>query len=213
MRKVAHITGDNVKAIIPEINTAPASVSANSLNNEPVKPPINAIGAYTAPKAMVIEITGMAISRVPRMAALNGVCPSLMCRSTFSNTTIASSTTKPIASTRASNVIRFHEKPNNCITNATPISDSGIVIIGIITERREPINNAITTNTISAASRMVLITSWMESLIAIVESYMIVILMVLGMLRSMVGNNSRTSLAMLIGLALGAASIAPTTAS
>ena len=42
---------------------------------------------------------------------------------------------------------------------------------------------------------------------------MIVILMVLGILRSMVGNSLRTSLAMLIGLALGAASIAPTTAS
>ncbi|EVT81170.1 hypothetical protein D018_4663A, partial [Vibrio parahaemolyticus VP2007-007] len=35
--------------MMPDTNTEPASVKANSLNNEPVIPPINAIGAYTAP--------------------------------------------------------------------------------------------------------------------------------------------------------------------
>ena len=107
------IIGESVNATIPEINTAPARVKANSLNNVPVIPPINAIGEYTAIKAMVMEITGTAISRVPIIAARNGVSPNLMWRSTFSNTTIASSTTKPIARINANNVIRLIEKSND----------------------------------------------------------------------------------------------------
>ena len=76
-------------------------------------PPINAIGEYTAIKAIVMEITGTAISRVPIIAARNGVSPNLMWRSTFSNTTIASSTTKPIARTNANKVIKLMEKSND----------------------------------------------------------------------------------------------------
>jgi len=33
------ITGDSVSATTPEMNTAPASVNANSRNNAPVRPP------------------------------------------------------------------------------------------------------------------------------------------------------------------------------
>ena len=33
------IIGDNVSATTPEISTAPASVKANSRNNDPVRPP------------------------------------------------------------------------------------------------------------------------------------------------------------------------------
>ena len=154
-----HIIGDRVSAMIPDTNTAPARVNANSLNREPVIPPISAIGAYTAPRVSVIAITGTAISRVPMMAARNGDSPSLMWRSTFSRTTIASSTTRPMASTIARSVIKFHEKPIACITIATPINESGIVTIGIITARNEPRNKVITTSTITAASRMVFTTS------------------------------------------------------
>ena len=37
--------GDSVSAITPDTTTAPASVKANSLNSEPVSPPIRPIGA------------------------------------------------------------------------------------------------------------------------------------------------------------------------
>jgi hypothetical protein len=73
-----HIIGDSVRAIIPEISTEPASVRANSVNREPVTPPIRAIGEYTAPRVMVMEITGIAISLVPMIAALNGERPFLI---------------------------------------------------------------------------------------------------------------------------------------
>ena len=41
----ADITGDSVKAMMPETITAPASVKANSLNRMPVTPPSKPIGA------------------------------------------------------------------------------------------------------------------------------------------------------------------------
>ena len=53
----------------------------------------------------------------------------------------------------------------------TPINEIGIVITGINIARNEPINMVITTNTIIVASTIVLITSLIELLIAIVLSY------------------------------------------
>jgi len=56
------------------------------------------------------------------------------------HTMIASSTTRPIARTRASSVSRFMEKPNISIIVKAPINDSGIATVGISTERSEPRN-------------------------------------------------------------------------
>ena len=117
-----------------------------------------------------MEITGIAISRVPIMAARNGLSPFLICRSTFSTTTMASSTTRPMASTMASRVMRLMEKPQTLISMITPIMESGMVIIGITTARKEPINRVITTSTIIAASTMVWITSCIDSSMEMVLS-------------------------------------------
>ena len=57
----------------------------------------------------------------------------------------------------------------------------------------------ITTSTIAAASSMVLMTSWMDSLMAMVESYRTFTCMVLGMLLFRLGSSSSTSWAMLMG--------------
>ena len=54
-----------------------------------------------------------------------------MCRSTFSTTTIASSTTMPIASTRPNSESMLSEKPNAAIAANVPISETGIAISGI----------------------------------------------------------------------------------
>ncbi len=72
--------GESVSAITADTHTAPASVKANSRNNEPVSPPISPIGAYTAMSVMVITITGDAISRAPSNAARAGGSPDSMCR-------------------------------------------------------------------------------------------------------------------------------------
>ena len=77
----------------------------------------------------------------------------------FSTTTMASSTTSPIASTIASSVSRLKLKPIASIMLQTPISDSGIVTTGIMTERNEARNRKITTTTIRTASPSVFSTS------------------------------------------------------
>ena len=134
------ITGDNVSATTPDTTTAPARVSANSLNSAPVKPPIMPIGAYTAASVIVMAITGPATSRAPTRAAATGVLPSSICRCTFSTTTMASSTTRPTASTIASKVSRLMLKPKASISAAAPSIDKGIVTTGISTERKEPMH-------------------------------------------------------------------------
>src|ERR1041385_9043865 len=104
-KKREHIIGDKVRATIAETVTAPASVNANSVNSAPVSPFWNPIGTYTATSTPVIARRGPRSSRAASSAASNGFLPSsFMWRSTFSTTMMASSTTRPIASTSASSV-------------------------------------------------------------------------------------------------------------
>ena len=62
------------------------------------------------------------------------------------------------------------EKPNAAIIVKVPISDSGMAMTGISTERGEPRNRNTTTVTISSASIRVLTTSWIELFTKVVES-------------------------------------------
>ena len=119
---------------------------------------------------MVIATTGPAISRAPTSAAWTGVSPSSMWRCTFSTTTIASSTTSPIASTMASRVSRLRLKPSASISMQPPMIDSGMVTTGIRTERSEPRNRKMTTITIATASISVRVTSLIEDWMNRVES-------------------------------------------
>ena len=160
--RLADIIGDRVSATMPEIVTAPAKVKANSRNSEPVRPPCSPMGRYTATSVAVIAITGPTNSRAPRMAASKRLLPSLICRSTFSTTTMASSTTKPTDSTIANNVRRFTLKPNICIRKTAPINEIGIAMMGTMTDRREPRNRKITNMTISNVSISVVMTSRIE---------------------------------------------------
>ncbi|MGY4235287.1 hypothetical protein ACVIIW_004234 [Bradyrhizobium sp. USDA 4449] len=88
----------------------------------------------------------------------------------FSTTTMASSTTRPIASTIASKVSRLKLKPNASIRVQTPIIDSGIVTTGIMTDRSEARNRKITTITMMTASPSVFSTSSIEDWMNLVES-------------------------------------------
>ena len=72
--------GDKVSATKPDTTTAPASASANSPNNLPVRPGVKAKGANTAASVMVMATTAKPISREPLMAAENGSMPSSMWR-------------------------------------------------------------------------------------------------------------------------------------
>ena len=147
--------GVSVSAIKPEIKTAPASASANSTNNRPVRPGVKARGAYTAAKVSDMATMANPISRAPLIDAENGSIPSSMCRKMFSNMTMASSTTRPMASTRASKVSVLIEKPARAIMAKQPIRLTGIVTMGMIDARNVRKNTNITSATKTTASTMV----------------------------------------------------------
>jgi hypothetical protein len=109
LKKREHIMGDSVSATMPDTTTEPASVNANSVNSEPVSPPWKPMGTYTATSTTVIARMGPPSSRAASSEACMGDLPSRMCRSTFSTTMMASSTTSPIASTSASSVSKLME--------------------------------------------------------------------------------------------------------
>ena len=79
-----------------------------------------------------------------------------MLRSTFSTTTIASSTTMPIASTRPNSVSVLSEKPSADMTAKVPISDTGMAMIGMIAVRQLCRKTMTTSTTRPTASNSVL---------------------------------------------------------
>ncbi len=91
------------------------------------------------------------------------MCFSSILACTASTTTMASSTTIPMASTSAKSVIRLMERPNNCMTKNAPISDTGTARIGIRVERQSPRNRNTTRATRMKASRNVWITCSIEA--------------------------------------------------
>ena len=91
------------------MTTVPTRVKANSVNSAPVNPPMKPMGTYTATSMMVIAMMGLASSRAARKAASIRDMPFSRWRLSFSTTMMASSTTRPMASTIASSVSRLME--------------------------------------------------------------------------------------------------------
>ncbi len=82
-----------------------------------------------------------------------------MTRSTFSTTTIASSTSSPIASTSPNIDSVLIEKPAADMIAKVPSSTTGTAIVGMIVARRFCRNRYITRNTSTIPSNSVLTTS------------------------------------------------------
>jgi len=135
----AHSAGVRVSATIPDSTTETAMVIANCLYMRPVMPPRNATGMNTEHSTSTMEIRARLTWRIARSAATaGGTRSSAMMRSTFSITTIASSTTMPIASTRPNSVSRLTENPSTCIPKKAPMTDTGTATTGI----RSPASSA-----------------------------------------------------------------------
>ena len=81
------------------------------MKRRPVRPVAKASGANTDVSVSVIATTAKPISFAPWIAACRRGMPSSMWRKMFSSITIASSTTRPIASTIASSVKRVDREP------------------------------------------------------------------------------------------------------
>ncbi|CAM5636322.1 hypothetical protein RLIN73S_06225 [Rhodanobacter lindaniclasticus] len=103
-RKRPHSAGVSVSETAADTTIAATRVIANSCMNMPATPPANSSGMNTATSEAVIETMVKPISRAPVSVACLRSMPSSMCRMMFSITTMASSTTKPIAITSASRV-------------------------------------------------------------------------------------------------------------
>ena len=105
-----------------------------------------------------MAMTAKPISLVPSIAAGIGRMPCSMRRWMFSSTTMptmASSTTRPMASTIASRVSVLMVKPIASSSVKVAISEIGMVTIGISEARSERRKKTITSTTSTIASPMV----------------------------------------------------------
>src|SRR5579885_1189254 len=88
-------------------------------------PEMNAAGMKTQLSTSVMAMPAPVISDMAWWAAARGDRPSSMLRSTFSTTTMASSTTMPMASTSPNSDRLLNEKPNTAMTAKVPMTDTG----------------------------------------------------------------------------------------
>ena len=120
----------------------------------PATPGMKATGTKTAISTAVVAMMGPVTSLIALRAACNGGRPASSWRSTFSTTTIASSTTRPIASTMPSRLSMFSEKPSISMTTSVAISDTGMAMVGMIVVRQfcRKMNTTATTRARASAS-------------------------------------------------------------
>ena len=131
----------------------------------PVEPPKKAIGTNTADSTRPMPISALVIWSIERLvASLGGKPSSVITRSTFSTTTMASSTSRPIASTMPNMVSVLIEKPNAAIRPKVPSSTTGIAMVGISVARKFCRNRYITRKTSTTASISVITTDSIEIL-------------------------------------------------
>ena len=113
----------------------------------------------------MIATIGPVICPIAFLVASAGVRwgSSSITRSTFSTTTMASSTTMPIASTIASRLTVLAENPTASSTAKVPIRLTGTAITGMIVARTLPRNSSTTMTTSTKASSRVTMTSCIVS--------------------------------------------------
>ena len=133
-------------------------------------PGIIAAGTKTAVSVSAMPISAPPTSSIVLCAASWGSAPPSISRCTFSTTTIASSTTMPIASTSPNSDRLLSEKPAARITANVPTSETGIASSGMIVARHVCRNTITTIETMMSASNKVcctaLIASWMKSVVS-----------------------------------------------
>lgn len=160
----AHITGDKVRATMVDIITLTAMVTVNCLYSWPVMPGRKLTGTNTAHSTSDMAIRALLRPDIARrVASAASTCSRSIIRSTFSTTTMASSTTMPIASIRPNSVSILSEKPKISITPNVPISDIGTAIIGISVARQFCNDRNTTSITSNKASKKVRYTWWIDS--------------------------------------------------
>jgi hypothetical protein len=126
-------------------------------------PLTKAVGTNTAHSTSATAMTAPLTSFMAWMVASRGARPLAMLRSTFSTTTMASSTTMPMASTRPNRDRLFSEKPKTCMTASVPMSDTGTASSGMMEARQLCRKRMTTKTTSSTASTSVVSTDLIEA--------------------------------------------------
>src|SRR5438874_3766239 len=112
LSSMAESAGASDSALKAESSTEIAMVKANCLYICPVRPPRKATGTKTAERIRAMPITGAETSFIAWMVASFGFIPCSMWCITASTTTMASSTTMPMASTKPNIERVLTEKPS-----------------------------------------------------------------------------------------------------
>jgi Cu/Ag efflux pump CusA len=132
---------------------------------------LSMVGINTASNTSTTPTMGPVISPIASVTACRAVYrPVSNRRVEFSTTTMASSTTMATANISPNNVKVLIEKPNNDMIANVPISETGIVIQGMMTARQFCRKRKITSTTNSVVSKKVTITSSMDAWITSVVS-------------------------------------------
>ena len=130
---MAQRAGQSVRADTHDRPTAEAIVTPNWVKNEPDVPGMKATGMNTAINTSVHDTTATDTSLMAsRVACLASVIPPSIFAITASTTTMASSTTVPMASTRAKSVRMLSENPASDTMAKVPSRETIIEIEGII---------------------------------------------------------------------------------
>ncbi len=95
-----------------------------------------AVGMKTAARMSAMATTGLATCSMAAIEASFGDMPSSIWCSTASTTTIASSTTRPMASTSPSSDSVLMEKPSAGKTTNVPMSETGTASNGMSVARQ-----------------------------------------------------------------------------
>ena len=99
-------------------------------------PLMKAVGMNTAHNTRPTATTAPLTSSIALRVAACGSSPSAILRSTFSTTTMASSTTMPMASTNPNTERLLSEKPIAAIAAKVPINDTGTASNGMMDARQ-----------------------------------------------------------------------------
>ena len=134
-------------------------------------PGIKLVGRNTPHSTSAIAISAPDTSSIVLCAASKGDSPSSsISRSTFSTTTIASSTTMPIASTMPNSDRLLRLNPNAARQARLPISETGMAMIGMIAARHLCRKTSTTSATRISASNRVCSTASIDA-----ETYSVVL--------------------------------------
>ena len=160
-------TADNAGLRVSELNVEmiveAAIVKANCRKNCPVSPLMNAQGTKTALRTSPTATTGPDTWLIALIVASRGGSPCSMWCSTASTTTMASSTTMPMANTKPKSVRLLRLNPNPTSTANVPMMATGTATRGMTADRQFCRNKSTTNATSSTASRNALKTSSMHS--------------------------------------------------